>query len=186
MAFVGDPITVMLLSVIVATFTLGIANGKSMKAVMEIYADAVKDVAMIVLIVAGAGVLKQVLVDSGVSDAIAAQLKHWPIPPLVLGWLIAAVLRVCIGSATVAGLTTARHRCPYHGAAAGGTQSDGTEYRRRQPHVLPCERCRLLALQRIFQPEHQRHAPLLEPHGNHRSRNGIAGRAAAEPLCIVL
>jgi Gnt-I system high-affinity gluconate transporter len=107
MAFVGDPITVMLLSVIVATFTLGIANGKSMKAVMEIYADAVKDVAMIVLIVAGAGVLKQVLVDSGVSDAIAAQLKHWPIPPLVLGWLIAAVLRVCIGSATVAGLTTA-------------------------------------------------------------------------------
>jgi Gnt-I system high-affinity gluconate transporter len=107
MAFIGDPITVMLLSVIVATFTLGIANGKSMKAVMEIYADAVKDVAMIVLIVAGAGVLKQVLVDSGVSDAIAAQLKHWPIPPLVLGWLIAAVLRVCIGSATVAGLTTA-------------------------------------------------------------------------------
>lgn len=107
MAFVGDPITVMLLSVIVATFTLGIANGKSMKAVMDIYADAVKDVAMIVLIVAGAGVLKQVLVDSGVSDAIAAQLKHWPIPPLVLGWLIAAVLRVCIGSATVAGLTTA-------------------------------------------------------------------------------
>ena len=66
-----------------------------------------KDVAMIVLIVAGAGVLKQVLVDSGVSDAIAAQLQNWPIPPLVLGWLIAAVLRVCIGSATVAGLTTA-------------------------------------------------------------------------------
>ncbi|QEC42783.1 gluconate:H+ symporter [Pseudobacter ginsenosidimutans] len=107
LAFVGDPITVMLLSVIVATFTLGIANGKSMKDVMDIYGDAVKDVAMIVLIVAGAGVLKQVLVDSGVSNAIAAQLQNWPIPPLVLGWLIAAVLRVCIGSATVAGLTTA-------------------------------------------------------------------------------
>lgn len=107
LAFVGDPITVMLLSVIVATFTLGIANGRNMKVVMDIYTDAVKDVAMIVLIVAGAGVLKQVLVDSGVSDAIAAELKNWPIPPLVLGWLIAAVLRVCIGSATVAGLTTA-------------------------------------------------------------------------------
>ncbi|MGN6420574.1 MAG: gluconate:H+ symporter [Pseudobacter sp.] len=106
-AFVGDPITVMLLSVIVATYTLGIANGKSMKAVMDIYGDAVKDVAMIVLIVAGAGVLKQVLVDSGVSDTIATRLQNWPIHPLVLGWLIAAVLRVCIGSATVAGLTTA-------------------------------------------------------------------------------
>lgn len=106
-AFVGDPITVMLLSVLVATYTLGIANGKSMKTVMDIYGDAVKDVAMIVLIVAGAGVLKQVLVDSGVSDTIAARLQNWPIHPLVLGWLIAAVLRVCIGSATVAGLTTA-------------------------------------------------------------------------------
>jgi len=106
-AFVGDPITVMLLSVIVATYTLGIANGKNMKTVMDIYGDAVKDVAMIVLIVAGAGVLKQVLVDSGVSDTIAAKLQNWPIHPLVLGWLIAAVLRVCIGSATVAGLTTA-------------------------------------------------------------------------------
>lgn len=106
-AFVGDPITVMLLSVLVATYTLGIANGKSMKTVMDIYGDAVKDVAMIVLIVAGAGVLKQVLVDSGVSNTIAAKLQHWPIHPLVLGWLIAAVLRVCIGSATVAGLTTA-------------------------------------------------------------------------------
>ncbi|NML21137.1 gluconate transporter [Pseudoflavitalea sp. G-6-1-2] len=107
LSFVGDANIVMLISLIIATYTLGLANGRSMKAIMDIYGDAVKDVAMIVLIVAGAGVLKQVLVESGVSDIIAANLKTWTIPPLVLGWLIAAVLRVCIGSATVAGLTTA-------------------------------------------------------------------------------
>lgn len=105
--FFGDPVIVMLLSVIVATFTLGTSTGKSIKKVMDIYGDSVKDVIMILLIVAGAGVLKQVFVDSGVSSSIAAVLQGWSINPLVLGWLIAAVIRVCIGSATVAGLTTA-------------------------------------------------------------------------------
>lgn len=106
-AFIGDPIIVMLISVIVATFTLGTSTGRSISSIMGIYTDAVKDVAMIVLIVAGAGVLKQVFVDSGVSKDIAEGLQSWEIHPLVLGWLIAAVIRVCVGSATVAGLTTA-------------------------------------------------------------------------------
>ena len=78
-----------------------------MSEVMGIYVDAVKDVSIILLIVAGAGALKQVFTDSGVSAQIAEMLKGWTIHPLVLGWLIAAVIRICIGSATVAGLTTA-------------------------------------------------------------------------------
>jgi Gnt-I system high-affinity gluconate transporter len=106
-SFLGDPVIVMIAALIVATFTLGINTGKTMREVMIIYSDAVKDVAMIILIVAGAGVLKQVFEDGGVSSAIAAHIKGLPVPPLVLGWLIAAVIRVCIGSATVAGLTTA-------------------------------------------------------------------------------
>ena len=106
-SFLGDPITVMLLSLIVATFTLGIRMGKSMKTIMDSYADAVKDIAMILLIVAGAGVLKQIFIDSGVSQQIALRVQDWQIHPLVLAWLIAAIIRVCLGSATVAGLTTA-------------------------------------------------------------------------------
>jgi len=45
--------------------------------------------------------------DSGVSDQIAGALQTWQMPPLILGWLIAAVLRLCLGSATIAGLTAA-------------------------------------------------------------------------------
>jgi Gnt-I system high-affinity gluconate transporter len=105
--FIGDPVIVMLLSVLTATFTLGIAMGKSMKTVMTLYGEAMKDIALILMIVAGAGVLKQVLVDSGVSSAIAAGLQNWQIHPLVLGWLIAGIVRVALGSATVAGLTAA-------------------------------------------------------------------------------
>jgi Gnt-I system high-affinity gluconate transporter len=105
--FIGEPGIVMLIALIVATFTIGINMGRGMKSIMNIYSEAGKDVAMVLLIVAGAGVLKQVLVDSGVSGQIAAALDGLSIHPLVLGWLIAAFIRVCLGSATVAGLTTA-------------------------------------------------------------------------------
>ena len=62
---------------------------------------------MILLIIAGAGALKQILVVSGVSDYIGALLNGSSISPLILAWLIATVIRVCVGSATVAGLTAA-------------------------------------------------------------------------------
>jgi Gnt-I system high-affinity gluconate transporter len=105
--FIGEPGIVMLISIIFATYTLGIGCGRSMQSIMNIYGDATKDVAMILLIIAGAGVLKQMLVDSGVSTEIAEGLKGLAIHPLVLGWLMAAIIRVALGSATVAGLTTA-------------------------------------------------------------------------------
>jgi Gnt-I system high-affinity gluconate transporter len=105
--FISDPVIVMLLSLLTATFTLGIHTGRSMKAIMDIYGEAVKDVALILLVVAGAGVLKQVFTDSGVSMAIAESIKGWQMHPLILGWVIAGMIRICVGSATVAGLTAA-------------------------------------------------------------------------------
>jgi Gnt-I system high-affinity gluconate transporter len=62
---------------------------------------------MVLLIIAGAGALKQILIDSGVSDYIGELLKGFYISPLFLAWLIATIIRVCVGSATVAGLTAA-------------------------------------------------------------------------------
>jgi Gnt-I system high-affinity gluconate transporter len=105
--FLSDPVIVMLLSLLAATFTLGMHTGKSIKVIMDIYGDAIKDVALILLVVAGAGVLKQVFTDSGISTTIAESIKDWHVHPLVLGWLIAGVIRICVGSATVAGLTAA-------------------------------------------------------------------------------
>ena len=110
--FFGEPTIVMLIALIVATYTLGIQMGKTMSHLMNVYGDAVKDISMIIFIVAGAGALKQVFVDSGVSNQIATVLQTWNIHPLVLGWLIACIIRVCIGSATVAGLTTAGIMAP--------------------------------------------------------------------------
>jgi Gnt-I system high-affinity gluconate transporter len=105
--FFGDPVIVMLISLIGATYTLGIMAGKNMKGIMKIYADAVSDVSVILLIIAGAGALKQVFADSGVSAEIGRMLMGLHMHPLLLGWLIACVIRLCLGSATIAGLTTA-------------------------------------------------------------------------------
>lgn len=103
----GDPVIAMLISVLVAIYTLGLARGKKMKEVMNSVASAVSGITMVLLIIAGAGALKQVLIDSGVSEYIGELLKDSTISPLVLAWLIATVIRVCVGSATVAGLTAA-------------------------------------------------------------------------------
>jgi Gnt-I system high-affinity gluconate transporter len=105
--FLGDPNMAMMETILIATYTLGIRNGKKLTEIMETYADAVKEISMILLIIGSAGILKQVFLDSGASGQIATILEGLNMPPLVLGWIIAAILRLCLGSATVAGLTAA-------------------------------------------------------------------------------
>lgn len=104
--FIGNPNIAMFISVLVAIYFLGIRCGRKIPKVMGELQDAFKNISVIMLIIAGSGVFMEVLRDSGVNTYVAASLKDWHIAPLILGWLIAAIIRVCIGSATVAGLTT--------------------------------------------------------------------------------
>lgn len=106
-SFIGSPSIVMLVAVLFATISLGTYQGKSMKQIAEIYAGAIKDIALILLIIGASGSFKQVLTDSGVSGQLAMQLQNFNLPPLILGWLIAAIIRISLGSATIAGLTAA-------------------------------------------------------------------------------
>jgi Gnt-I system high-affinity gluconate transporter len=106
-AFLGNPAIAMLIAVLVAILALGIGRNKKMVEVMDSIASSISGITMVLLIIAGAGALKQVLVDSGVSEYIAGLLNGSVISPLILAWFIATVLRVCVGSATVAGLTAA-------------------------------------------------------------------------------
>lgn len=120
--FIADPAMVMLVAILVATYVLGIRRGKKIEEVMNVYGEAVKDVAMILLIIAGAGTLKEILLISGVSQEIASYLGGLPIHPLVLGWMMAAIIRICLGSATIAGLTAAGMIYPL--VAAGGVNAN--------------------------------------------------------------
>jgi gluconate transporter len=110
--FWTNPLIVMLVSLAVATWTLGLSRGMKIGPLMDEYGNSVKDIAVILLIIAGAGTLKEVFVASGVDKQISDTLTGIAIDPLVLGWLIAGIIRVSLGSATVAGMTAAGLMAP--------------------------------------------------------------------------
>ena len=105
--FTGDATVALLISVLLAVLILGVMRGRSMQKVMQWLNDSIAGVAVILLIITAGGVFKQVLVDSGTAAYITSFSKDWDIHPLVFTWLITALLRVAIGSATVAGITAA-------------------------------------------------------------------------------
>jgi len=102
----AEPWFGMLFSVLVAIVTLGIRRGMSMSRIAKSFEEAIKGVAGILLIVAGAGVFKEIMTRGQVNSYLGELFTGLNAPPLVLAWGIAAVIRVCVGSATVAGLTT--------------------------------------------------------------------------------
>lgn len=104
---VSKPTTVMLISVLFAVFTMGVNRKIPISQLMASAESSVKAVGMLLLIIGVSGSLKQVLIDGGVGDYVAKLFEHSTLSPLLLAWIIAAVVRVAQGSATVAALTTA-------------------------------------------------------------------------------
>ncbi|MFN8254146.1 MAG: gluconate:H+ symporter [Bacteroidales bacterium] len=107
LSFFSNPGIVMLVALAFGSISLGISSKMKLTELMSTYSAAIKDIATILFIIAGAGALKQVFVESGVSEQIAEMLKGLHINLLLLAWIIATVIRICVGSATVAGLTAA-------------------------------------------------------------------------------
>ncbi|MEK4487010.1 gluconate:H+ symporter [Psychrobacillus sp. FSL H8-0484] len=110
--FIGSANVALLLSVIFAFFTFGLNRGKKMKEIMQSVSEAVGGIAMILLIIAAGGAFKQVLIDSHIDQYISDIMADSTLSPLLLTWLIAAILRVALGSATVAGMTAAGIAAP--------------------------------------------------------------------------
>lgn len=104
--FLGDPAMAMFIAVIVGIFTLGICRGQNISKIMDMLAESITGIAMIILIIGGGGAFKQVLVDSGVSKYIQIVMSGSHMSPLILAWLVACILRLALGSATVAAVTT--------------------------------------------------------------------------------
>lgn len=112
--FLADP-TVALLFAIVITLVI---QQIPMQKAMDSCAEGVKSIAMIILIIAAGGAFKQILVDSGIGEQVKVLTANLPVSPLLLGWLIAALLRITLGSATVAALTASGMVIPLIGVGA--------------------------------------------------------------------
>jgi len=103
--FFGDPVMATLIAVLIAIFTFGLNRGRKMDEIMATVTDSIKIIAMMLLIIGGGGAFKQVLVDSGIEQYIAGIMHGSNLSPILLAWSIAAVLRIALGSATVAAIT---------------------------------------------------------------------------------
>ncbi|MFB6978079.1 gluconate:H+ symporter [Streptomyces scopuliridis] len=104
-AFIGAAPIALLLTLLLAVWAFGPRIGRSLADVSASCTSAAQAMAMILLVIGAGGAFKQVLVDGGISDYIKDLTHGWSISPIILAWLIAVILRVALGSATVAVVT---------------------------------------------------------------------------------
>ncbi len=105
--FFGDSTIALLVSVLSALYLFGVRQQVPIEDQMKWVTEAISGVAMILLIITSGGIFKQVLIDSGTADIISSYSKSMNMSPLVFAWVVTAMLRMSIGSATVAGITAA-------------------------------------------------------------------------------
>ncbi|MBP2627929.1 MAG: gluconate transporter [Firmicutes bacterium] len=104
-AFIGNPITALLISTFVAYYTLGLARGFGMGQILSFTDQCFGPVAGILLVIGAGGAFNKVLIDSGLGTEIAKVLTALSLNPIVMAWLVAVVMRFSVGSATVAMMT---------------------------------------------------------------------------------
>jgi gluconate:H+ symporter, GntP family len=119
MDFIGHPLVAMLAAVLLAFYTFGTACGFDRRQILKFSETCLGPIAMVLLVVGAGGGFGRVLVASGVANAIAEMAGSVNLSPLLLGWLIAALIRVAQGSATVAITTAAGIVAPMATATSG-------------------------------------------------------------------
>ncbi|MGW1054014.1 GntT/GntP/DsdX family permease [Streptomyces sp. NPDC002521] len=119
---IGSPLIALLAAVITGFFTLGRPAGFSRERLQQTVEKGLMPIAGILLIVGAGGGFKQTLIDSGMGRMILDISKSWSIPAVLLAWLIAVVIRLATGSATVATVSAAGLVAPL----AAGTSTTHT------------------------------------------------------------
>lgn len=104
--FIGSPVIALLISCFAAYYFLGYRQGMDKSLIKKLTEECLLPLASIILIIGAGGGFKQILIDSGVGTAIASMSEEISLSPIVLAFLVAGLIRIATGSATVA-LTTA-------------------------------------------------------------------------------
>lgn len=109
---IGHPFTALIISTLLALYILGVKRGFSKDQLMKLSNKALGPAGLIILVTGAGGVFKQILIDSGVGGMLAEKLADSSMPPIVLAYIIAVVVRVVQGSATVSMITAAGIMAP--------------------------------------------------------------------------
>ncbi len=118
LSFIGNPVVSLLIALLVSFYTFGVQQGFNRDDLLKFTSDCLGPTATILLIIGAGGGFNRVLLDSGVGTAIAEMAKSLQISSLVLAFVVASVIRIATGSATVAMVTAAGIVAPIAAAAA--------------------------------------------------------------------
>ena len=105
--FLGHPFIALLIATLAAMYVLGVRRNYTGKQLMQVANKALGPAGLIILVTGAGGVFKEILVDSGVGAALAEVVSNKNIPPIVLAYVLAVIIRLTQGSATVAMITAA-------------------------------------------------------------------------------
>jgi gluconate:H+ symporter, GntP family len=111
-AFAGSPLVAMLLATLLSLYTFGRSCGFDRSRLLRFAEESLPPIASVLLVVGAGGGFGRVLDAAGVDTAIAQAMGGLRLSPLVLGWSIASLLRLAVGSATVAVVTAASIMAP--------------------------------------------------------------------------
>ena len=104
--FIGHPIVALLIALLFSFYSLGYRCGFNRQQILRFTNDCLAPIGGVILVIGAGGAFKEVLVGSGVGAAIAERASHWHLSPVLFACLVAALIRIATGSATVA-ITTA-------------------------------------------------------------------------------
>lgn len=113
-SFLGEPIVALSIGTTLAVY--GLAGKMGQKELIGIMNESIKDTGIIMLITGAGGALGNVVKVSGIGDVLGEMVVNWPIPAILIPVIIAAMMRIALGSATVAITTAASLTAPLLGA----------------------------------------------------------------------
>lgn len=119
----GTPLVALLIAVVVAMFTFGLGSGMNLREVSGVLEKSLPPIAGILLIVAAGGGFKQTLIDTGIGKLVADWVADSGISVLLLAWVVAVLIRLATGSATVATVTAAGIMAPLAAGLSSGETS---------------------------------------------------------------
>jgi Gnt-I system low-affinity gluconate transporter len=105
--FIGHPFSALIIATLTAIHFLCIKRGMPRQVILDLSTKALGPAGIIILITGAGGALKQILVDSGIGKMMAESIADSALSPILLAWILAALVRVTQGSATVAMITAA-------------------------------------------------------------------------------
>ena len=103
---ISNPVAALLISLLIAIVKLMISKKLRITSIVPLLSESIKTIAVVLLINGAAGGLKQVLVDSKVTDEIVRLTNGLHLSPIIISFFVAAILRISLGSATIAAITT--------------------------------------------------------------------------------